>query len=62
MRPPPGKAKCQMSKVKCQKTIDGCVLRLSLRREWGLAPLGGAAARFTGCSEDPIRPRRGEGA
>jgi hypothetical protein len=28
----------------------------SLRREWGLAPLCGAAATFTGCSEDPSRP------
>ena len=29
-----------------------------LRREWGFAPLRGAAATFSGCSEDPSRPVR----
>ena len=27
-----------------------------LRREWVFAPLGGAAATLSGCSEDPSRP------
>ena len=29
---------------------------LSLRREWGFAPLRGAAATFSGYSKDPSRP------
>ena len=33
--------------------------RLLLRREWGLAPLCGAVATFSGYSKDPSRPGEG---
>ena len=43
---------------RCFRNKKICVtpFGLSLRREWGLAPLCGAVATFSGYSKDPSRP------